>query len=74
MSASNGMDEVTIYRYQLDAIQDALRLASNIHDSQRGETCFDRCIRQSKQFAENAQAGEYKRRVNYITGKNNPKR
>jgi meiotically up-regulated gene 157 (Mug157) protein len=48
------MEEITIYKYQLDTICDALRLTQNIHDSIKGETSFDRQIRQATQFAENA--------------------
>lgn len=63
------MEEITIYRFQLEAIEDALRLTANIHDSRKGETCFDRQVRQSEQYAINALEGNYKKQVNYITGK-----
>ena len=63
------MEEVIIYKFQLEAIQDALRLTANIHDSRKGETCFDRQVRQAEKYAENALNGEADKRVNYITGK-----
>jgi hypothetical protein len=63
------MEEITIYKFQLDAIKEALRLTANIHDSRGGETCFDRQVRQSEQYVLNALDGNYKKRVNYITCK-----
>lgn len=60
------MEEITIYKFQLEAIKEALRLTSNIHNSQRGETCHDRCVRQAVEYAENALEGKKNDRVNYI--------
>ena len=48
------MKEIIIYEFQLDEIIDALRMTSNLYDSSKGETCFDRTVRQAKQYAENA--------------------
>lgn len=41
------MEEISIYQFQLDVIIDALRITSNIHDSQKGVTCHDRKVRQA---------------------------
>ena len=60
------MKEIIIYEFQLEAIIDALRMTSNLHDSQKGETCFDRTVRQSYEFAKNALAGEKDKEVEYI--------
>jgi len=60
------MEEITIYAYQLDVIKEALRLTANLHDSRKGETCFDRQVRQAEQYAKNALAGEKDKEVKYI--------
>ena len=66
---SNGMEEVTIYRFQLEAIAEALRLTSNIHHCRQGKTCHDRVVRQADEYANNALKGNKDLRVNYATGK-----
>jgi hypothetical protein len=52
------MEEITIYKFQLEAIKDALRITANIHDSRnttkKGRTCHDRMVAQAEKFAENA--------------------
>lgn len=60
------MEEITIYKFQLETITEALRLTSNMHDSAKGETCFDRQVRQAHQYAKNALAGEKDAPVKYI--------
>jgi hypothetical protein len=59
------MDEVTIYKLQLQVIIDALRLTSNLHNSHKGETSFDRQVRQALQFAKNAIDGNKDTQVKY---------
>ena len=39
------MKEITIYKFQLDVIINALRITSNIHQSQKGVTSHDRQVR-----------------------------
>lgn len=63
------MEEITIFKFQLEAIKEALRLTNNIHDCQKGVTCFDRQVRQSYKYAENALQGKKETKVNYITGR-----
>lgn len=60
------MKEITIYEFQLKEIIDALRMTLNLRNSQKGETCFDRTVRQSYEFAKNALAGEKDIEVKYI--------
>ena len=60
------MEEITIYKFQLEAIYNALRLTANMHDSRKGETCFDRQVRQSEQYAKNALEGNKDIEVKYI--------
>jgi len=60
------MEEITIYKFQLETIENALRIAANIHDSRKGKTCFDRQIRQAEQYAKNALEGKKDVRVDYI--------
>lgn len=64
------MEKIEIYRFQLENIQDVLRLTSNIHKSSQGKTCFDRKVRQANKYAQNALNGDIDTRVNYITGQN----
>ena len=64
------MEEIIIYKFQLEAIQNALRLTSNHFESDKGETCLDRQVRQSNQYALNALGGKKDVIVNYLTGKN----
>lgn len=63
------MEEIRIYKFQLEAIKEALRVTANIHNSRKGETCHDRMVRQAEQYAINALEGNYKKQVSYITGK-----
>lgn len=64
------MEELTIYKYQLEQIKEALRLTANIHNSRNiykdGRTCHDRMVTQAEKFAENALNGEKNKRVPYL--------
>lgn len=60
------MKEITIYKFQLETIIEALRLTSNIHESSKGVTCHDRQVRQALQFAKNALSGEKNTIVRYV--------
>ena len=62
------MEEITIYKFQLEAIIEALRITSNIHQSIKGKTCHDRQVRQAYQYAKNALKGEKDIEVNYMEG------
>lgn len=64
------MEEITIYKFQLENIIEALRITSNIHQSSKGRTCHDRQVRSALQYAKNALDGDKDREVNYMTGKN----
>lgn len=63
------MEEITIYKFQLDNIKEALRITANIHKSRDGKTCFDRQVRQAELYAENALNGEKDLVVDYVSGK-----
>ena len=63
------MEEITIYKFQLETILEALRITSNIHNSINGKTSFDRQVRQAKEYATNALNNEKDLIVNYVTGK-----
>lgn len=58
------MEKVEIYRFQLEAIQDALRITANIHNSKNKESSFDRDVITAKKYAENALDGKIDERVN----------
>jgi hypothetical protein len=64
------MEEITIYKFQLESILEALRITSNIHKSSQGITCHDRQVRQAYQYAKNALEGKKDTEVNYMSGKN----
>ena len=64
------MEEITIYKFQLESILEALRITSNIHECSKLETSHDRQVRQALQYAKNALNGEKDIQVNYMTGKN----
>ena len=59
------MEEVTIYRFQLEAIKEALRVTANAHNCRDLVTCHDRMVSQAEQFAINALNGEKDKRVMY---------
>lgn len=63
------MEKVEIYKFQLEKIEDALRITANIHDSRktmkRGRTCHDRLVKQAEQYAKNALKGRIDIRVPY---------
>jgi len=63
------MEEITIYKFQLETIIDALRLTSNLNESSKGETCYDRQVRQAYKYAQNALSGKKDERVPYVGGK-----
>ena len=63
------MEEITIYKFQLEKILEALMITSNIHNSIEGKTSFDRQVRQAKEYATNALNNEKDLIVNYVTGK-----
>jgi hypothetical protein len=62
------MEEITIYKFQLETIIEALRITSKIHNSSEGKTCHDRQVRQAYQYAKNALKGEKDVEVNYMKG------
>jgi hypothetical protein len=64
------MDEVTIYKFQLENIIEALRITSNIHNCSKLETSHDRQVRSALQYAKNALNGYKDIEVNYMTGTN----
>ena len=64
------MEEITIYKFQLEAIKEALRVTANIHDSRnkrkKDETCHDRMVRQAEKYANNALKGKKDIVVRYV--------
>lgn len=60
------MEEITIYKFQLEAIKEALRVTANIHNSRKTlETCHDRMVVQAEKYTENALKGEKDKVVRY---------
>lgn len=57
------MEEVIIYKFQLEAIKEALRLTINIYNCGSKETAYDRTVMQANEFAKNALSGEKDIRV-----------
>ena len=64
------MEEITIYKFQLENIIEALRITSNIHESRKGKTSHDRQVRSALQYAKNALNGDKDVQVEYMTGLN----
>lgn len=60
------MEEITIYKFQLEAIINALRLTSNITKTYNKETSYDRQVEQAYQFAKNAIEGKKDEMVKYM--------
>lgn len=64
------MEEITIYKFQLETILNALRITANIHDSRNkkkeGRTCHDRVVTQAELYAENALNGKKDKEVRYV--------
>jgi hypothetical protein len=56
--AKRGMDEIKIYKFQLEHIVDALQTTSRLHKSSDCTTCFDRDITQAIRFGKNALLGD----------------
>lgn len=59
------MEEITIYKFQLEVIVEALSITSKIHNSSRGKTCHDRQVRQALSYAKNAIKGQKNIIVHY---------
>jgi hypothetical protein len=57
------MDELKIYKFQLEQLKDTLRLVANVLDSRKKETCLDRDIMVSIAMVDNALSGEIDKRV-----------
>jgi hypothetical protein len=64
------MEEITMYKFQLENIIEALRITSNIHNSSTLQTSHDRQVRSALQYAKNALSGKKDVEVNYMTGLN----
>lgn len=60
------MEEITIYKFQLEAIQNALRLSANINNCRKKETCFDRIVTQAEKYADNALEDKKDEQVPYM--------
>ena len=60
------MEEITIYKFQLETIINALRLTANYNNSREGKTCYDRQVRQAEQYSINALNNEKDKEVKYI--------
>lgn len=64
------MEEVVIYKFQLEAIKEALRITANVYHSRDktkdGRTCHDRMITQAEQYAINALEGNKDNEVPYV--------
>ena len=58
------MEEMKIYKFQLEQIKETLRIVSNIFDSSKKEACIDRDIMVSIAMVDNALNGEIDKRVN----------
>ncbi len=60
------MEEITIYKYQLEEIIEAFRLTNNIYHTRDKKTCYDRIVTRAEQYAQNAIEGKKDRKVGYV--------
>lgn len=60
------MEEIIIYKFQLETIIEALRITSNIHNSSKGVTCYDRQVRQAYEYAKNVLSNDKDKEVKYM--------
>jgi hypothetical protein len=60
------MEEVTIYKFQLEVIKEALRITANAFECRKKETCLDRQVTQAEKYANNALNGKIDERVDYV--------
>ncbi len=60
------MDKITIYKFQLEAISDALRLTANINGCREKKTSYDRQVCSAEKYANNALNGKIDDQVDYI--------
>jgi hypothetical protein len=64
------MEEITIYKFQLESIKEALRITANIHSSRNkskeGRTAHDRMVSQAESYVENALNNEKDLEVKYL--------
>ena len=65
------MEEIIIYKFQLETILDALKLTKRIYvdDKDTTESCYDRQVKQAYLYADNALKGKIDERVKYIGNK-----
>lgn len=59
------MEEITIYRFQLESIKEALRVVANAYHCRTQNTCLDRMVTQAEKYAENALSGKKDEEVRY---------
>jgi len=60
------MEEVKIYKWQLEAIADVLRLTGNIFDVRDRDSCYARDFRQAEKLAKNALDGNPDKKVRRV--------
>jgi len=59
------MEEITIYKFQLETIKEALRVVANTYDCRSQNTCMDRMVAQAEKYVDNALKGEIDDIVRY---------
>ena len=60
------MEEIVIYKFQLEQIQNTLRLTANINKCREKETSFDRDVMQSVSYVDNVLEGKIDTRVSRL--------
>lgn len=59
------MEEILIYKFQLKAISEVLRVVANIYGCREQKTCLDRMVAQAEKYAKNALDGCKDKEVKY---------
>lgn len=57
------MEEITIYKYQLEAIKEALRMAANYGECRKLASCYDRDVMHAVAIVDKVLEGGYKERI-----------
>ena len=64
---NKGMGKVEVYRFQLEAIAETLRVVANSYKCRDRKTCLDRMVAQAELYAKNALNGEADKRVGWMS-------
>lgn len=62
----DNMEIIEIYKFQMESIEDALRMTANAYGCRKKESCLDRSVTQAEQYAKNSLTGDIDKEVGYM--------